>query len=186
MISLNNVTFYYNSRHKVLKDFSLNINRGDRVCLSGASGCGKTTVLRLIMGLQTPKKGSVELLKQAKISVVFQEDRLIPTKTVLQNVALFSNDEKALEMLKLLGINEVADEYPVALSGGMKRRVALARALAHDFDILILDEAFTGLDSNTLENCLKVTDKVLADKTLVMVTHQDYIAESLKAKTVKI
>ncbi len=171
MIKFNNVTFRYD-KTLVLNDFSLEINPGDRICLFGDSGSGKTTILRLILGLQTPQIGSIVKADNIKPSVVFQEDRLLPFKTVLENITLFGCDtEKALILLEKLGLKDYANSYPSELSGGMCRRVALARALSVNFDFLILDEPFTGLDQRNIENVSNLINETLGDRPLILVTH---------------
>lgn len=187
MIKFNNVTFgYKGSKAKVLENFSLQIDKGDRVHISGASGKGKTTLLRLVMGLEKPKKGSITVEEGAKISVVFQENRLIPYVSVKENIALFSNEQKALALLRDLELIDYAYENVSALSGGMKRRVALARALSKDFDILLLDEAMNGLDDKTKEKVAAVINKYTVNKTLITVTHNSAEANLLNAKEILI
>lgn len=187
MIEFKNVTFAYKgSKENVLESFSLHIKEGERVWLSGASGRGKTTVLRLIMGLEKPKRGTVKIKDGAKISVVFQEDRLIPFVSVKKNISLFSNDKKAQTLLTELGLSDCGDMTVEELSGGMKRRLALARALARDFDILILDEALNGLDSYTAEKTASVIEEFAGDKTVIFVTHHKEQAERLCDKKINI
>lgn len=182
MIKLSNVTFAYKKGEDVIKDLTLHIKEGERVHLLGESGVGKTTVLRLIMGLEKPQKGTVKLKDGAKISAVFQENRLIPTLSTLDNVALFSNTERAVEILTKLGLGEDINSLPAELSGGMKRRAALARALARESDILILDEAMTGLDTANRERVAAVINEYAADRTIVCVTHDKKEAELINAK----
>lgn len=182
MIKFNNVTFQYD-KTLVLNDFSLEINPKDRICLFGDSGSGKTTILKLILGLETPQKGNVEKPYNIKPSVVFQEDRLLPFKTVLENITLFGCDtEKALILLEKLGLKGYANSYPSELSGGMCRRVALARALSVDFDFLILDEPFTGLDQRNTETVSNLINEILGDRPLIMVTHSKAEAELLNCE----
>ncbi len=186
MIKLNNVTFAYKKGEDIIKDLTMHIKKGDRVHLTGESGIGKTTVLRLIMGLEKPQKGTVELKEGAKISAVFQEDRLIPALDAAGNVALFSSKEKANEILIKLGLGDWMASMPAELSGGMKRRVALARALARESDILILDEAMTGLDEANRERVAAVINEYAAGRTVVCVTHDQKEAELLNTKDVTI
>lgn len=180
MIEFKNVTFAYKgSKENILTDFSMQIAQGERVWLSAPSGKGKTTVLRLIMGLEKPQKGAVKINESAKISAVFQEDRLIPFVSVKKNISLFSTDEKAEELLGKLGLADCGDMTVDSLSGGMKRRVAIARALSKEFDILILDEAMNGLDSDTAEKTAQVIESCCKDKTVILVTHHGEQAERL-------
>jgi len=188
LVKLDNVTFAYkNSKTPIVKELSLHIKSGEKLWLTGASGCGKTTVLRLIMGLERPKKGSVTLKEGAKISAVFQEDRLIPGISVLENVALFSeSEERAISVLSELGLGEEPHLAVSELSGGMKRRVAVARALARNSDILILDEAMTGLDDENKKNTAGVINKYTAGRTVIAVTHDSREAELLGVKALAI
>ena len=187
MIEFENVTFSYKgSKENVLKDFSLCVRQGERIWLSGASGRGKTTVLRLIMGLEKAKIGKVKTNEEAIISAVFQEDRLIPFVSVEKNIALFSNEEKAKNLLSELGLRGTENMLIDELSGGMKRRVALARALSKDFDILLLDEALNGLDEETKKITAKVINKYTENKTVIFVSHSEKEAELLNTKEIKI
>lgn len=187
MIEFKNVTFKYKgSKENILNDFSLLINKGERIWISGTSGRGKTTLLRLIMGLEKAKKGKVIIEENAKISTVFQEDRLIPFVSVEKNVSLFSNHEKAQTVLTQLGLKDVMGEEINSLSGGMKRRVALARALSKDFNLLILDEALNGLDEETKNNTASVINKYTENKTVVFVSHSGEEAALLNTKEFKL
>lgn len=187
MIKFKNVTFNYKgSKENILKDFSLYIKEGEKIWLSGASGRGKTTVLRLIMGLEKAKKGKVIINNNAKISAVFQEDRLIPFVNAQKNISLFSTQEKAEELLFELGLDDAGKMFEDELSGGMKRRVALARALSKDFNILLLDEALNGLDEQTKKITAQVINKYTQNKTVIFVSHSKEEAELLNAKEVKL
>ena len=184
MIKFSNVSFSYGDK-TVLNDFNLTINSGDKICLFGESGCGKTTVLRLLLGLEKANKGEIEKPQGLKSAVVFQESRLLPFKTVLQNALLFAPDKAtAVEHLEALGLSENLNSYPNELSGGMQRRTAIARALSLDFDILILDEPFTGLDDGNTALAANYILKVLKDRTLILVTHSKLEAELLGADIV--
>ena len=185
MIRFENVSFGYTLRKPVLKDFSLTVHDGEHVVLSGKSGSGKTTVLKLAMGLLKPRSGAVILPENLGISAVFQENRLIPWKSVFENVCLFGR-ERAASLLKELGLADSADVLPSELSGGMKRRAALARALAHPWELLVLDEAFTGLDGATKEICLKIVRREAEGRMVLMATHDMEEAEALAARKVSL
>ena len=184
MIRFENVTFGYGAGRPVLTEFALEIPDGGRICIAGPSGAGKTTVLRLLLGLEKPRRGRITGTEGLRFSAVFQEDRLIPDRTAVENIAMFSNEATARRVLAELGLEEAGDSLPGELSGGQRRRVALARALAHPCDVLVLDEALTGLDEATTERCLAVIRRASEGKTLVMVTHDARRAEALGARTV--
>ncbi len=185
MIEFKNVNFAYSDK-AVIKDFNLKIATGERVCIFGESGKGKTTLLRLISGLEKPTSGQITGINGKKISVVFQEDRLLKWRSVLDNAALAGNREKAEEILAALGLGDCLDMYPDELSGGMRRRVAIARALCADFDILLLDEPFNGLDEELIKITAALIDKHLFGRTLVLVTHNEENLQLLQAKKIVI
>lgn len=179
MLKLNCITFSYENK-QIFKDYSLTVNEGERLCLFGESGCGKTTLLRLIAGLEKVQDGEISGLENKNISYCFQENRLLPFKNVIENITLYGADEqKAVDILKALGLENVVNNKISELSGGMERRVALARALAQEFDILLLDEPFTGLDESNIDLCINAISKICADKTLILVTHSKQEAEKL-------
>ncbi|MBE6543357.1 MAG: ABC transporter ATP-binding protein [Ruminococcaceae bacterium] len=157
---------------KVIDVLSFEISKGEKVCLTGPSGSGKTTALRLIMGFEKADQG--EVLVDGRISAVFQEDRLFPTFTALENVKAVCDDEGlALQVLKTVGLLEDKDKLITQLSGGMARRVAIARALAYPFDILVLDEPFTGIDESRKNEIIGAILDEVKDKTLILVSHDE-------------
>ena len=187
MIRFDQVTFGYEPGEDVLRDFTLKIPAGGRVCLTGPSGRGKTTALRLLLKLETPRRGTVSVPEGTRFSAVFQEDRLLPWMTALGNAALFSDEDAARHVLTELGLEDSLDALPRALSGGMKRRVALARALAHPFDVLVLDEALTGLDEAAKARCLAAIDRAVGPrKTLIMACHDPAEAAALAARSIPV
>ena len=161
-------------KNVVLENFSLNLKENTITCITGESGCGKTTLLNLIAGIIRPDAGSVQLGSE-KVSYLFQEPRLLPWRTVLENVAIpLKNDtQKAKKFLELVGLKDVLNKYPNELSGGMSQRVAMARAFSFPSEILLMDEPFQNLDvklrSSLLEAFLKLWEE--NQKTVLWVTH---------------
>ncbi len=183
MMTLKNVSFSYDTT-PVCTDLSWRLPSSGVVCLWGASGCGKTTLLRLLAGLEKPSAGQVEGI--GRVSMVFQEDRLLPWLTALENVTLTGAEEsKAKDVLTALGLTpEEQGSLPGILSGGQQRRVALARALAADSDCLLLDEPFNGLDENTWQNVVPMITAYAQHKPVVLVTHIREQAEALNAQSI--
>ena len=158
----------------VIDSFSMRFEAGAHYLLTGPSGSGKTTLLMLLMGLSKPSSGSVRGLGTLKLSAVFQEDRLLESLCAVSNVSFVSQASKeAVEAcLFSLGLGKEDLQKPVsAFSGGMKRRVALCRALMADFDILFLDEPYKGLDEETKQRVLQVVAQRTEGKTVLLVTH---------------
>ena len=185
------VTFYdeYNSIH-ALENISFDIRPREFVCFLGPSGSGKTTLLRIIANLIKPTSGEVKFMfdHQPKIGMVFQQPNLMPWQTVIDNIKLpleLENldkdlaDQKAIEMIELVGLSGFENSYPRDLSGGMAQRVGLARGLIHNPDLLLLDEPFASLDALTRERMWGELSNIwqAKQKTVVMVTHS--INESL-------
>lgn len=141
--------------------------------LQGASGSGKTTLLRLIAGLEPPDRGEILGLDGLKVSVVFQEHRLLPQFTVLENVAFVSDTETARQWLTRVELRDAAGQYPAQLSGGMKRRASLARALAYGGDVLLLDEPFNGLDIPLRERILPHLQEFAQHALVILVSHEE-------------
>lgn len=171
----------------VLSDFSLDLPVGQVSCLMGPSGSGKTTLLNLLMGLIVPDSGSVQTIRPQ--SVVFQEDRLLPALTGLGNLRLITGAGQDAGLLRLLGELGLAGEghKPVRdFSGGMRRRVAIARALAADYELLLLDEPFKGLDADTRARTAEVIRRHSQGKTVVLVTHDPYEAKLMDAHIVQL
>lgn len=171
--------------------FDLKIADGERVYIAGASGCGKTTLLRILCGLEK-HTGTVKCT--GKHAVVFQEPRLFPDRTVLENLLIVcpekreTAEKQALDMLEKLGIRESAGAYPGELSGGMKQRVSLARALLSGRRDLFLDEPFSALDETSRELAAEAVEEYLdrTGGTLLLISHQKEDAERLCRRTVRI
>lgn len=186
MIELNNVSFSYGDK-EILKDISITVKNGECLCLTGKSGCGKTTVLRLIAGLEKEKSGFIKA--DGKISYVFQEDRLVPTMSVLKNITLClpkHSKESAMKLLKEAGLEACANLLPQELSGGMKRRAAIVRAVAYGGDVLLLDEPFNGLDGETKRIMAKMIKREFSEKPILMVSHIEEDAEIMEARQIEL
>ena len=179
---------FYNVKSKVsnftaIKNFNLNIPKGQFCSIVGPSGCGKTTLLNLISGLDKSLDGSIEFgnnqkLEDIKIAYMFQTPRLLPWLNVIQNVEVVLNKEqknssKSKEILSLMGLENFLDYYPNKLSGGMQRRVALARSFATDPELLIMDEPFTSLDEPVANLLREMLVKLWTKQptTIIFVTH---------------
>ena len=159
----------------VLHDVSLSVKHGALTLIVGPSGIGKTTLLRILSGLENADAGEVRGLENKRISYLFQEDRLFPWLTAVENVYAVGNEknkkEKAASLLSELSLGDALDKFPHELSGGMSRRVAIARALMFDGDVVILDEPLRGLDAESEQNALSVIMKHCEGKTVIAVTH---------------
>lgn len=182
MIELDRITLSY-GKQSVLKDQDLTVSAGERIALMGPSGCGKTSLLRLIAGLTKPKAGSISIHTE-RISYLFQEPRLFPWYTAEDNICavLSKGSERkptAKKWLEAVGLTDAADKYPAALSGGMQQRVSLARALAYNGDILLLDEPLKGLDADTKADMIRLLQLHTAGKTLLLATHDPEEARAL-------
>jgi NitT/TauT family transport system ATP-binding protein len=174
---------------RALQDTSLDVARGELLCLIGPSGCGKSTLLNVVGGLMVPATGSVEVLGKPvrgplprDIAFVFQENALFPWNTVIENIELgmlfqgvakAERTMRAAHALKAVGLAEFARHYPGELSGGMRQRAALARALSLETPILLMDEPFGALDEQTRMILGEDLSVLLArsSKTIVFVTH---------------
>ena len=171
-----------------IEDVSLSIRPREFLCVVGTSGCGKTTLLRIIAGLVRHTAGSVSLRGQAitgpsaDIGIVFQGPVLLPWRTVLENVLvpaivlgldMAAHRRRAMDLLALVGLAEFADRYPKELSGGMQQRVSIARALVHNPSLLLMDEPFGALDAMTREAMNLELQRIVKDAqaTVLFITH---------------
>jgi NitT/TauT family transport system ATP-binding protein len=201
-VSLRGVTKLYDSGVMALGPLDLDVGKGEFVSLLGPSGCGKSTALRLIAGLSAPTSGTVGVSQPAgqarpadSIGFVFQEPTLMPWTSVRENVRLplklahvptAEADARVGEALKQVGLSEFTDAFPRELSGGMKMRVSLARALVTDPDILLMDEPFAALDEITrfrLNNDLLALWRDLR-KTVIFITHSVFESVYLSQRVI--
>ena len=162
----------------VLDDVSLHLVSGNIYCLMGPSGSGKTTLFRILLGLLDADSGEINGLKKKRISAVFQENRLCEAFTPAENVTMVmppsaGNHKKAVEALGRLLPAESLNRPVSTLSGGMKRRVAIIRALSVPFDMVIMDEPFTGLDKDTKQLVISYIKEVCKNKLVLISTHQE-------------
>ena len=156
----------------VIEHLSYNFEDGKKYAITGPSGIGKTTLLNILCGLKKPDGGEYET-SYTHPAYIFQDPRLFPWLTALENVTLVCRDRQKAERLltSLLGGSDALAKYPHELSGGMKQRVAIVRALCYDGDILLMDEPFRGLDADMRRNLRKFIFDYSKHKTLIMITH---------------
>ncbi len=177
-----------NEERETLRDINLTVNDGEFVCILGPSGCGKSTLLNIIAGFESPTSGKVLIDGKEVISpgpdraVVFQEHALFPWLRVMDNVEFgmkvagvpkAERKERALKYLKLMNLTKFKDAFVSELSGGMKQRVSIARALCLDSNILLMDEPFSALDSQSRDILRMETQRIWwsTKKTIVFITH---------------
>ncbi len=176
MLEINTFSKIYSEKElRVLDHISLQVHPSEIVVLTGPSGCGKTTLLHAVSGNIRHFEGTIKTTFN-KIGFVFQEDRLLEWKTVLENVTLVAQEgkrDRAMELLHEVGLEGFENYYPRDLSGGMRQRCAIARALFYGSDILLLDEPFRSLDHKLSREMLKLIHKIRTEeKTAVLfVTH---------------
>lgn len=186
-IALEKVSFGYGGA-PVIENLSLSLPAGSRSAVMGASGLGKTTLLHIMAGLLLPQKGSVTGIPARGVSVVFQEPRLLPWLTVMDNLlaAVPGGDRGRLtRLLGSLGLAGWEDALPGDLSGGMARRVAIARALAFSSPLLLLDEPFAGLDDDSRIAAAGVINRESAGATLVAIVHDSRDAQLLDCRIIR-
>lgn len=171
-----------------LQDLSTRLHQGEFLSVLGPSGCGKSTLLKVVAGLLKPSGGSVTLAgapitgPRPDVGIVFQQPTLLPWQTVLDNVLLpvrtlgmdlAAGRDKAMQLLKLVGLDKFARHYPNELSGGMQQRVGIARGIIHDPTLLLMDEPFAALDAMTREHMMLELQRIwmATGKSVVFITH---------------
>ena len=210
MLRLENVTKVYDGGVVAVKDVNIDINKGEFVFLVGPSGSGKSTLIRLMMREDIPTNGDIWIAgKHASvlspwrvpqlrrsIGTVFQDFKLLPNKTVYENVAFAMevtgksrSDIKAQvpQVLKLVGLSEMADRYPRSLSGGEQQRVSIARAFVNRPLILLADEPTGNLDPATSVGIMRILDRInRTGTTVVMATHDHAIVDAMRRRVVQL
>jgi len=196
-IRLTNICKTFND-NKVLENINITFKSGEITCIMGSSGRGKTTLVNIIAGLLKPDLGEISGLEGKKISMVFQEDRLLNWETALRNITLVVNrpvrqlniakcvnQQHARELLTQAGLADSINKIAAELSGGMKRRVCICRALIAEYDLLIFDEPFKGLDSGIKPVIMDmVKARCHKDKIILCITHDPLEAEYLEGRVI--
>lgn len=167
MIQIKDLTVRFGQK-TVFENASFSMPDKGIILLSGVSGIGKTTLLRVLAKTLKPQSGVVTGLELRKISFVFQEPRLLEWRTAAENIALVSNTENALRLLSLVELEEEANSLARNLSGGQKQRVSIARAFAFSKDVVLLDEPFSGLDEQNRRRC---ADLIRTANCAIVVSH---------------
>lgn len=191
-----------NHKEEVFKDLSFQFKRGIKTAILGSSGCGKTTLLNLIGGVDDDFEGELlfdgkvindfDQYRRENISFIFQDLNLIEHHNLVKNITIsLTNDvknkeKKALELLEKVGLLEHADKKPRQLSGGEKQRVAIARALARDTDLLLCDEPTGALDGETKTEVMDLITEVFKDRTMIFITHDEAVASAYADVVLKI
>ena len=172
MLSARKISKAYD--HPVLTDFTYQFPEKGLILIRGASGCGKTTLLRILAGLESPDNGTLTDREKAKVSCVFQEPHLVPHLSVLSNVLLVKKTKdkaRAMQLLSELGLEAEADKFPDELSGGMKLRVAIARSLYYGGELYLWDEPTKELDPENRAKVERIIAKLSQQACVVAVTH---------------
>lgn len=183
-IEIKNISKSFNDK-EVFKNLSLSINSGERIALVGKSGIGKTTLLRLLMKELVPDSGEIIFSEDVRYSVVFQDNLLFENKTVYENI-IFVKDiskEDVKKYLKTLYLEDVIDKKVCELSGGMKRRVAILRAIIYSGNLFIFDEALREVDLKTRDEIVNIINTMVKE-TLIITTHNLNDIEDLKVDRV--
>jgi iron(III) transport system ATP-binding protein len=197
ILEISNLSHAYSKDSKSVTGINLNILSGERVSILGPSGCGKSTLLRLIAGLERPSEGDIKIKgievsskkslvppEKRNVGLVVQDKALFPHLSVYANICFGirknkTKDDIASELLNLFKIEELKNKYPHEISGGEQQRVALARSLATNPDVLMLDEPFSALDKELKQNIYSEISAVFSEKksTILLVTHDQNEAE---------
>lgn len=192
MLEIQDLSFSYGKK-KVIDHLSLTLQSGEILAVMGASGCGKSTLLNLIAGLRKPTAGRILFPKEVRISYAFQEPRLFPWLTVSENLrAVLTDredaDHRIAHALAAVSLSDAAELYPDELSGGMKSRASLARAIAYGGNLFLLDEPFATLNEELRAELCQVLRREIhaANASAIIVTHQLSDAEALADRILKL
>lgn len=187
VIELRRINKSYGGK-EVLRDVSMTLATGETTALMAPSGWGKTTLLRILLGLEQAESGEILGREGLRLSAVFQEDRLLERLTARGNLLFVAQTQAQrreiaplLEELGLGGESGAVETF----SGGMKRRLAVARALLAEYDLLVLDEPFRGLDEQTCRRTMEVVRRRSRGKTVLLVTHELHLAQELAQTIVR-
>lgn len=184
-INIENLSISYNN-HTVIDKFSYTINSGEKIALVGVSGTGKTSIINAIMNL-IPYEGNISFSETPRIATVFQEDRLIEELSVFTNIHMTANGLTNNEIIDYINSVGLTPRKKVSeLSGGMKRRVAILRAILAPSNLLIMDEPFKGLDRTTKELIMNLISKKASDTTMIIITHDMSEATYFNSKIINI
>ena len=185
-MEIKNLTKLFNDK-VIFENYSVCIPENKITFIMGESGCGKTTLLKMICGLDKEYDGEI-LLSSNKLSCVFQEPRLFPTLTAKENIEIVGKggDFSVLDVLRLVELDKDAELYPDELSGGMKMRLSIARALYYNGDIFVLDEPFSALDEELKDRILSKIFDALKGKTVLIVSHDPKEAEKYADNLIKL
>lgn len=208
MIAFQSVSKFYNNHSRALEDVNFEVSSGEFVSLSGRSGAGKSTVIKLLIGEEKPTKGriffsqyEVNKLKDDElpafrrhIGVVFQDFRLLPTKNAYENVAFALEvagrsqheiEDLVPQVLDMVGLGDKAKNFPQQLSGGEKQRVAIARAMIHRPEIIIADEPTGNLDPLNAHEIIRLLEKIhQLGTTIILATHDREVINALEKRVI--
>lgn len=193
MIELNVKTIYYESDFPILKDIHFTVNKGEIVALTGASGVGKSTILKMIAGIHKGYEGSLNMPNNIRIAFISQNKCLLPWKTVEQNIVLLHKIEsgkvdfkRSNELINQLGLSGYEKKYPLFISGGQYQRTALGQAFYYQPDLILMDEPFSALDIKMKREVQDIFIK-LQEKfhiTTLFVTHNIDEAEYMNSRII--
>ena len=194
MIKAEKISKSFGSK-SIISDISFTVNNGEFLTITGASGCGKSTILNILSGLISPDSGSV-IRTGKKTGYAFQKDILIPWKSALENILYIMKGhiplnqayDTAASLLEQIGLADDMHKKPYMMSGGMKKRVNIARAISIKPDILLLDEPFAFLDEKNIEEIKKIILQIQVndDCAVILVNHDNKYADNLPGKTIEI